>query len=475
MSDEEKTAGLRTHSHDEEDDYSAMFETAMESVQSKILDEFADARSHFVSQMTFNSEENSNSEVADSESAYKDIAETVDSDSGLPSVSYKFSHKLEETQDVTKDESDDVKLSQNEDNLKHSELEETSDIEAQLLDEKDSERSGNNLNDSKVSYSNKEDLGISSNVSDTSSNDIKAISKLDDSESRHLVIDIRARKEDTTSASSESKTDKASILNEKDSEISDNSLNDSESRRTNYSNTEDLGISSNISDATSSNDTKAISKLDDSESRNSATEASDIRGRQEDITNVSSESKTDNSNSHLVDATNESVTSKNNDEDSAADSSVVMIESSPSDVIVISDSVSSEYSKEQSEVFETSAIEEPVAEKKTEEKYPVNLNPFGDEDEENEEMALHSSQPKSVKPTPARRLKKILASEEDKQVVTPGKVLPKRISLNPFEDDDDTEEQKEPPQPVRRKRISVPKTSFNLFESDDEDENPSFE
>nr|CAI5869559.1 unnamed protein product [Callosobruchus analis] len=382
MSDEEKTANLRTHCN-EPDDYSTLFETALESVTSKALDEFTEARSQFIqSQMTSNSDSGNEEnlcvtapEVANSESVSKDVVGTINYDSGLPSVSDKFSHKFEETQYVTKDESDDVKLSQNKDILKHAEVELNNE---RTNTTKQSDSSNNN------------DLGISSKIID----------------SKHQMI----------TSSEEVSKDPSDI-----EEVEQNERTSS-TKQPDVSNNRDLGISSEIDFTKASNDT---------------VETIDLTRDTED-----------------------------NAEDSAfscSEASESVIEISSSDVIVIDDSVTDASPVERSKEVETSYAEDEVLEKKTEDDYPTELNPFGEQDEENEES---STPPKGMKPMPVRRLKKILADEEDKCVFTPGKWYPKKISINPFEEDEDVQE---PPIPVRRKRIPAPRISLNPFESEPED------
>ncbi|XP_056634823.1 putative autophagy-related protein 11 [Diorhabda sublineata] len=110
------------------------------------------------------------------------------------------------------------------------------------------------------------------------------------------------------------------------------------------------------------------------------------------------------------------------------------------------------------------------------ESYPVDLNPFdedqglpnqssnpfGSEDEEEEKVII------SKKPVPSPRLKKKIVPDPDIlsfcQELRKNGV--KRISVNPFESDDE-----EKPVPVqRRKKISVPKISLNPFSSDDDEQ-----
>ena len=102
--------------------------------------------------------------------------------------------------------------------------------------------------------------------------------------------------------------------------------------------------------------------------------------------------------------------------------------------------------------------------------YPDDLNPFGDEDdvepdEESKKIANVSLNPfddeddepePSPKPTARRKIK---PTADDKELST---VYIERISVNPFDEDD------EPPQPAKRK-IVAPKISLNPFWSDDEE------
>ncbi|XP_072379186.1 uncharacterized protein MICAL-like [Diabrotica undecimpunctata] len=91
------------------------------------------------------------------------------------------------------------------------------------------------------------------------------------------------------------------------------------------------------------------------------------------------------------------------------------------------------------------------------------LNPFGSEDEE-EEVSM------SRRPIPSPRFKKKVldASDMRKEMESTMKEVDVvRISVNPFEEDDNGK-----PVPARRrKKISVPKISFNPFSSDDDNEN----
>nr|CAH7724507.1 unnamed protein product [Callosobruchus chinensis] len=524
MSDEEKTANLRTHCT-EPDDYSTLFETALESVTSKALDEFTEARSQFIqSQMTLNSDSGNEEnlydtalEVANSESASKDV-ETMNYDSGLPSVSDKFSHKFEETQDVTKDESDDVKLSQNKNILKHAYVEQKSTsssrvtelvrrleysnsrdskmsdevIDSQNEDEEFNSSSYDNNTGRGVVDSNSKDLGTCEKVTDnkigqklgTSSNNyIKTTTELDDSNSKRLGIvegdaDTKIGQEVYTSSYIFTGTGELDHSNSKDlgigeemtdtkidQEVYTSSYNFSKTCELDQSNSKDLGIGEEDADSRIKREerTGITEQPNSSNDKDLGISSEIIDGKHEVITSSKELTKDSRDIVETIDLTQDPEDRTDNSAFNRSEASESVIEISSSDVIVIDDSVADESTVEQSKVVETSCAGDQVPEKKTEEYYPTELNPFGDEDEENRGTVLTSVPPKEIKPTPVRRLKKILADEEDKILWTPEKQYPKRVSNNPFEEDEDFDE---PPKPVRRKKIPTPRISLNPFESE---------
>lgn len=118
--------------------------------------------------------------------------------------------------------------------------------------------------------------------------------------------------------------------------------------------------------------------------------------------------------------------------------------------------------------------------------YPDDLNPFGEEeeseeteskskslnpfgsDEEDEEVIKRPSPPPKPQPTP-RLLKKIIP---DKQFYSPP-IQVQRESINPFDSSAEEEEQQgdgPPPVPAaRKKKLAAPKISLNPFWSEDEE------
>lgn len=109
--------------------------------------------------------------------------------------------------------------------------------------------------------------------------------------------------------------------------------------------------------------------------------------------------------------------------------------------------------------------EEPQEQKKAN----ISLNPFEDDEDDDEEERGAVS-----KPVPSPRLKKkIFPTDADKEIMgTPehlSGVHIQRINVNPFESDDD--EPSWPPVPAARKRkvIKAPEISLNPFESEDEE------
>lgn len=95
------------------------------------------------------------------------------------------------------------------------------------------------------------------------------------------------------------------------------------------------------------------------------------------------------------------------------------------------------------------------------------LNPFGSDDEEQDQVP--STPPKPL-PTP-RMKKKVLPHATDREFQgTPVRI--ERISVNPFEspDEEDMPADGAPPVPAaRKKKVPAPKVSLNPFSSDDEE------
>lgn len=157
----------------------------------------------------------------------------------------------------------------------------------------------------------------------------------------------------------------------------------------------------------------------------------------------------------------------------------------PSDVIVIDDSI---------EINNTTGNSiKSEMDSKGDEVYPDDLNPFDDEDavkvekakthhessnpfgsdEEDEQDKVSSVPPKPI-PTP-RQMRKILPFSSDRRISgTPVRIL--RESINPFdspEEEDDKADSDHPVPATRKKKLAAPKISLNPFWSDDEDNEDS--
>ncbi|KAF7280098.1 hypothetical protein GWI33_006401 [Rhynchophorus ferrugineus] len=152
--------------------------------------------------------------------------------------------------------------------------------------------------------------------------------------------------------------------------------------------------------------------------------------------------------------------------------------------------------KEELHLPVSSPIESPKTEDRSDtsqneaKTYPTDLNPFGEDEEENAGTSVTSGslnpfgEPNdeeeeviSPRPTPAPRpKKKIIPTMEEREIAgTPeslARIYTQRISINPFEDDEDVLQETKPvPSPRQKKKLTVPiKISLNPFESDEEED-----
>ncbi|KAF2893965.1 hypothetical protein ILUMI_12210 [Ignelater luminosus] len=486
LSDEEKSAGIQKP--DDHDDYSCMFETALENPNDKNLStnytlsseqsvEFTKARSRFIASQLIESE----CDTSDDEAPELPKSEPPDLNSLKTNNELEFVESSENTK-VLK-ESKDL----NSENI-------SSILSSEVIGSCDSGFVPQSL-DSLV-YS-------SSKVSDVS--DINqpetAVKQLD---TNKIITKENKFPSDNSSGSSLVKSRMRLFENKFAGDQSSN---------------EDMKKCSVVKDITNKDaEKKFIHKVplveEDDEERNCSTGLGSK-------SLVIKESESDNSinNSSLVDAVDnkneENHTEQKQEKQevikSAEDSIIIIssdtskedsvnknIESSDSvnkeSPIIISDSSSNNQSsdnkitsEETPSVNDISDLADNVIESKNEEEYPEDLNPFGDEDEQelpNKSKVDQSLNPfdddddmeiQKVSPKPAVR-RKIKAKQSlitGKNEGTPehlAQIQIQRISYNPFEDDEDEEEEnKKETLPIANKVVPAPRISLNPFWSDGEE------
>ncbi|KAJ8969554.1 hypothetical protein NQ317_016586, partial [Molorchus minor] len=528
MSDEEKTANLKTFSN-EPDDYSAQFETALENAADlnsaftltrDESSEFTKARSHFFQSQLEDSCDSGTedeppdlpktmpppldkSELDDIESTYdmKDsIISSADSDSGFPSNRLDIvntninknslgnlydnaSGKLEETHNfVTKDKTTaegDTSLVKA--RMRLFETDKSADIKFRKSDPRKHSQ-------------NTEKVPLSSPTNDTSKIKAIPIVKLDDLENFEQLSKNELRLID------DNKTDKEKS-NKKDSSINDNILDKylGKHEQVEISNKDEVKTEDGIIE-----DRQNISDKKEVESPQLiVNESEDLNT---DYSNIENSFKTSSSNSELneskyVTISDSSIANNNSLQDKDISyTSTLTIETSneaTSDDIASPDSIQDiedNTSKTTSPVDK--AVSKPAKASKTakEEDYPDTLNPFGDEDTDEKVEGIESQTQLNTslnpfeddgeeeivnKPMPSPRVRrKLLPTDTDKQITgTPDHlscVSIKRESINPFEsDDEECDKSEKPPMPAarRKKLIAAPKISLNPFwDEDDENE-----
>lgn len=498
MSDEEKTASLKTFSN-EPDNYSTMFESALESIRDDNSSEFFKARSRFIqSQVEESSDSAPEDEPPDlpktappkldaSEDVELKDALVKSSDSGFPS------NRLVET--IAK--ADDVSVSDRSNNASF-ELEETRNIvtkdkpaaeggdtslvrarmrlfesNSHEVDFRKSDSNKNSQNTFRVLS--RSPKSPTSNKDDVTKPAIPLV-KLEDLENfeqlgkKEFHDDVTANIDDNRHIS-----EVAITLTHKD---------DAKHSYSNISNRYLKTLEDDDIKDTSPSDKEEKGEDEKIETTPTSVEEKDPRDIKEepmetDTSLVLNETKND----VVIDSF--TTTPPTQDETSpltpSPDSSDQPTEASTNQT------PEPEYESVEKEKRDDTKLETPPDE---EEKYPGDLNPFGDDDEDSssdQKKANVSLNPfeddedeeeedsKAVsKPVPSPRFKKkVLPTDADKEIKgTPehlSSVRIQRISVNPFESDED--ETGRPPVPATRKKkvITAPKISLNPFESEDDE------
>lgn len=485
LSDEEKSAGIQKSG--EHDEYSCMFETALENSMDKGLStnytlsseqsaEFTKARSRFITSQLVDSE----CDTSDDEAPELPKSEPPDLNSLKTNSELEFLENSENTELLK--ESKDFN-SENISSIQSSEVRESC--------------------DSGFVPHSLDSLVYSSKVSDVS----------DKNQPETAVQQLDTNKIITKENKFPSDNSNGSSLVKSRMRLFENKVGDQSSN-------EEMKKCSVVKDITNKNaEKKFIHKVPLVEENDEERNCSTGLGSK---SLVIKESESDNSinNSSLVDAVDnkneENHTEQKQEEATkSAEDSIIVISSdtskedsvnkipteSSNDVnqecpIIISDSSSNNQSKENkitleetSPVIDISDSADNVISSKSKEEYPEDLNPFGDEDEQeeppNKPIVGQSLNPfdedddveiQKVSPKPAVR-KKLKAKQSlisGKNEGTPehlAQILIQRISYNPFDDDEDEEESKNETSSASTapKVVPAPRISLNPFWSDGEE------